>query len=63
MNDRQFKFILFNFTNNERREFVTRDRTMNEAISKAYVKTHSLRKNGKDNWQIISATDSVTNSL
>ena len=63
MKNRQFKFILFNFTNREKKEFVTRDRTMNEAISKAYVRIHSLRKAGQDNWQIISAIDSATDLL
>ena len=63
MKNRQFKFILFNFTNREKKEFVTRDRTMNEAISKAYIRVHSLRKVSQDNWQIISPTDSATDLL
>ena len=32
----------------EKKVFVTRDTTMNEAISKAYVRAHSLRKTSKD---------------
>ena len=63
MSNREFKFILFNFANQERKEFVTKNKSMNEAISEAYIRAHGLRKTGKDNWQIISATDSVTNSL
>ena len=61
MQNRQFKFILYNFFNKEKKPFVTHDKTMNEAISKAYIKTHVLRKTSTDNWQIISAVD-ITSS-
>ena len=57
MQNKQFKFILYNFFNKEKKQFIAYDRTMNEAISKAYIETHRLRKISTDNWQIISAVD------
>ena len=63
MSIREVKFVLVNFADQEKKVFVTRDRTMNEAISKAYIKVHGLRKNGRDNWQIVSATDSFATQL
>lgn len=57
MDLRRFRFKLLNSRTNEIKEFVCRNRSMNEAISDAYIKVHNLRKHPKDGWKIISASD------
>lgn len=55
--DRNFTFKLLNLRTNKIKSFVARGRSMNEAISTAYVEAHSLRNHSKDSWKIISAVD------
>jgi hypothetical protein len=57
MDNTNFIFKILNLRTNEIKSFVTKTRSMNEAISDAYIKTHTLRTHPKDSWKIVSAID------
>ena len=57
MDNTNFIFKILNSRTNEVKPFVTKAQSMNEAISDAYIKAHTLRTHPNDSWKIVSAID------